>query len=177
MHPDYIGRDGTDLCIPTVKGGLGFRRVQDLVDTFSLKLWWLFRSQQSLGSVFTELCRKDTSDGRFTTKFAWQLVRTGHTIQGYLRRIGSHMASRCQCCSAIETIQHLFIDSCIANQFVRKGHIRTIVPLLILWFIWTARNDAKYQDISMEPETDHLESVSHYLSTTYRPFVSGYSLT
>ncbi|KAL2500197.1 Uncharacterized protein Adt_25747 [Abeliophyllum distichum] len=26
------------------------------------------------------------------------------------RRIGSHMASRCQCCSATETIQHLFID-------------------------------------------------------------------
>ncbi|KAL2474837.1 Uncharacterized protein Adt_35573 [Abeliophyllum distichum] len=133
--------------------------------------------------------RKDTSDGRFTTKSTWQLVRTGHTIQAVYvdvviqRRIGSHMASRCQCCSAIETIQHLFIDSCVANQvwrhlldifhvtlrpmegfeyhfqswrfsgqFVRQGHIRTIVPLLILWFIWTARNDAKYQDIYMEPK-------------------------
>ncbi|KAL2534444.1 Uncharacterized protein Adt_07795 [Abeliophyllum distichum] len=60
------------------------------------------------------------------------------------------MTSRCQCCSAIETIQYLFIDSCIANQFVRQDHIRKIVSLLILWFIWTARNDAKYQDISME---------------------------
>ncbi|KAL2465179.1 hypothetical protein Adt_41030 [Abeliophyllum distichum] len=29
------------------------------------------------------------------------------------------MASRCQCCSDIETIQHLFIDSCIANQVWR----------------------------------------------------------
>ncbi|KAL2513406.1 Integrase catalytic domain-containing protein [Abeliophyllum distichum] len=30
-----------DLCIPTEDGGL---RLQDFVDTFSIKLWWLFRS-------------------------------------------------------------------------------------------------------------------------------------
>ncbi|KAL2533869.1 RNase H family protein [Abeliophyllum distichum] len=116
---------------------------------------------------------KDTSDGRFATKSAWQLVHTGHTIQAvYImiwssiipttfsffcwrlwqglipvdvviqRRIRSHMASRCQCCSAIETIQQLFIDSSITDQFVRHGHIHMIVPLLILWIIWTAKNDA-----------------------------------
>ncbi|KAL2516621.1 Uncharacterized protein Adt_12868 [Abeliophyllum distichum] len=92
------------------------------------------------------------------------------------------MASRCRCCSAIETFQHLFIDSPTADivwrhfadifhinlrpferfqyrfqtwrfsgQFVSSGHIRTIIPLLILWFLWTARNDAKYRDIAMEP--------------------------
>ncbi|KAL2469432.1 Uncharacterized protein Adt_37568 [Abeliophyllum distichum] len=92
------------------------------------------------------------------------------------------MASRCQCCSATETTQHLFIDSPIAvqvwghfsdifhitlrplesfqyrfqawrfsGQFVRQGHIRMIVLILILWYIWTARNDAKYRDITMEP--------------------------
>ncbi|KAL2506264.1 Uncharacterized protein Adt_21885 [Abeliophyllum distichum] len=41
-----------DLCFPTEEGGLGFRRLQDLVDTFSLKLWWLFRSQRSLWAQF-----------------------------------------------------------------------------------------------------------------------------
>ncbi|KAL2532641.1 Uncharacterized protein Adt_05992 [Abeliophyllum distichum] len=41
-----------DLCLPTEEGGLGFRRLQDLVDTFSLKLWWLFRSQRSLWAQF-----------------------------------------------------------------------------------------------------------------------------
>ncbi|KAL2497862.1 Uncharacterized protein Adt_23412 [Abeliophyllum distichum] len=136
----------------------------------------------------------NTSDGRFVTKSAWQLVRTGSTIQAVYRMIwssiipttvsffcwrlwqglipvdvviqrwiGSHMASRCQCCLAIETIQHLFIDSPTADtvwrhfadifyitlrplegfqyrfqtwrfsgQFVSTGHIRTIIPLLIL---------------------------------------------
>ncbi|KAL2492493.1 Uncharacterized protein Adt_28121 [Abeliophyllum distichum] len=93
---------------------------------------------------------KDTSDGRFATKYAWQLVHAEHTIQAVYgmiwspiipttasffcwrqwqglilvdvliqRRIGSHMTSHCQCCSAIETIQHLFIDNCIANQVWR----------------------------------------------------------
>ncbi|KAL2491524.1 Uncharacterized protein Adt_27152 [Abeliophyllum distichum] len=116
--------------------------------------------------------------------FCWRLWKGLIPVEVVIqRRFGSHMASRCQCCSAIETIQHLFIDSCIANhvlrhfsdifhitlqpmegfqyrfqswsfsgQFFRKGHIRTIIPLLILWFIWTARNDAKYQNISMEPK-------------------------
>ncbi|KAL2475340.1 Uncharacterized protein Adt_36076 [Abeliophyllum distichum] len=132
------------------------------------------------------------------------------------------MASRYQCCSAIETIQYLFIDSCIANQvwrhffdifhvtlrpmegfqycfqswrfsgqFVRQGHIRTIVPLLILWFIWTARNDAKYQDISMEPKriiwkvyhtisllhTSHLFRVIHWRGDMDITPLFGISLT
>ncbi|KAL2497861.1 Uncharacterized protein Adt_23411 [Abeliophyllum distichum] len=41
-----------DLCLSTEEGGLRFRRLQDLVDTFSLKLWWLFRSQRSLWAQF-----------------------------------------------------------------------------------------------------------------------------
>ncbi|KAL2512776.1 Uncharacterized protein Adt_18376 [Abeliophyllum distichum] len=92
------------------------------------------------------------------------------------------MASQCQCCSEIETIQHVFIDSPMAHQvwqhflaifgislkvgemlqhrfqtwrfssqFVKGGHIRTIISLLVLWFIWTARNDVKHRRISMEP--------------------------
>ncbi|KAL2466211.1 Uncharacterized protein Adt_42062 [Abeliophyllum distichum] len=92
------------------------------------------------------------------------------------------MASRYQCCSKIETIQHVFIDGPVAHQvwqhfssifgislkvgemlqhrfqtwrfsgqFFRSGHIRTIIPLLVLWFIWTVRNDAKHRRIGMEP--------------------------
>ncbi|KAL2512769.1 RNase H domain-containing protein [Abeliophyllum distichum] len=71
------------------------------------------RSITITAEVYDQIMWKDTSNGRFATKSSWQLVHTEHTIQ---RRIGSHMASRCQCCSTIETIQHLFIDSCIADQ-------------------------------------------------------------
>ncbi|KAL2497742.1 Uncharacterized protein Adt_23292 [Abeliophyllum distichum] len=98
------------------------------------------------------------------------------------KRIGVHMVLRCQCCSEIETIQHVFIDSLVAHQvwqhfstifgiplkvgemlqhrfqtwkfsgqFFKGGHIRTIILLLVLWFIWTARNDAKHHRIGIEP--------------------------
>lgn len=40
------------ICLPVDDGGLGFRRLQDTVDTFSLKLWWMFRSQSSLWAQF-----------------------------------------------------------------------------------------------------------------------------
>ncbi|KAL2498966.1 Uncharacterized protein Adt_24516 [Abeliophyllum distichum] len=50
--PRLHWRRWKDLCIPTEEGRLGFRRLQALVDTFSLKLWWLFRSQQSLWAQF-----------------------------------------------------------------------------------------------------------------------------
>ncbi|KAL2486966.1 RNase H domain-containing protein [Abeliophyllum distichum] len=50
----------------------------------------------------------------------------------------------------MEGFQYRFQYWCFSGQFVRQGQICTIVPLLIFWFIWTTRNDAKYQDISME---------------------------
>ncbi|KAL2486999.1 Uncharacterized protein Adt_31755 [Abeliophyllum distichum] len=253
-----------DICLPTDEGGLGFRRLEDVVQAFSLKLWWLFRSQQSLWAQFLlgKYCRsnhpilapilhsasvvwrrlkgvgliaelhiawqlgqgciffwhdcwmgdmtlaqmfpyrehtsvqvveffddtgwdidklllvrlhymavqveslplcpdvldrsmwKDTPDGRFSTKSAWQLVRTGSTLQAYCRmiwcpiipqtisffcwrlwhglvsvdviiqkRIRAHMASRCQCCSEIETIQHVFIDSTVAHQTATPSNL------------------------------------------------------
>ncbi|KAL2505565.1 Retrotransposon [Abeliophyllum distichum] len=98
------------------------------------------------------------------------------------KRIRAHTASQCQCCSEIETIQHVVIDSPVAHQvwqyfsaifgiplkvgemlqhkfqtwrfsvqFVKGGNIRTIISLLVLWFIWTARNDVKRRMIGMEP--------------------------
>ncbi|KAL2518268.1 Uncharacterized protein Adt_14515 [Abeliophyllum distichum] len=97
---------------------------------------------------------KDTPDGRFSTKSAWQLVRTGGLVPVDViiqKRICARMVSQCQCCSEIETIQHVFIDSHVAHQFVEGGHIHTIIPLLVLWFIWTSRNDVKHRRIGMEP--------------------------
>ncbi|KAL0283412.1 UNVERIFIED_CONTAM: hypothetical protein Sradi_7229600 [Sesamum radiatum] len=40
------------VCYPTEEGGLGVRRIQDVVQAFQLKLWWRFRIQNSLWSHF-----------------------------------------------------------------------------------------------------------------------------
>ncbi|XP_073037138.1 uncharacterized protein [Primulina eburnea] len=39
-------------CLPVMEGGLGFRRLKDLVDSFSIKLWFRFRQGSSLWARF-----------------------------------------------------------------------------------------------------------------------------
>ncbi|KAL2526562.1 RNase H domain-containing protein [Abeliophyllum distichum] len=230
-----------DLCLPTEEGGLGFMRLQDLVDTFSLKLWlkhigpqvesniawklghghiffwhdcWMGNS--TLAVRLPQMTHSSVQVHDLFDYTGWNIDRLIQMVPQYIaeqigsipitaqrlwqnlipidvviqRRVGSHMASKCQCCSATETIQHLFIDSPIAvhvwehfydifhitlrplesfqyrfqawrfsGQFVRQGHIRTIVPILILWYIWTARNYMKYRDITMEPKGSYVEFI------------------
>ncbi|KAL2497532.1 Uncharacterized protein Adt_23082 [Abeliophyllum distichum] len=45
------------------------------------------------------------------------------------KRIRAHMASRCQCCSEIKTIQHVFIDSPVAHQVWQ--HFSAIFGILL----------------------------------------------
>ncbi|KAL2471204.1 Uncharacterized protein Adt_39340 [Abeliophyllum distichum] len=68
------------------------------------------------------------------------------------KRIRTHMASRCQCCSKSETIQHVFIDSPVAHQVwqhfsaifgipLKLGMMRSIVglawsPSRIIWRVY-----------------------------------------
>lgn len=40
------------LCFPTNEGGLGFRKFEDMSETFSMKLWWNFRNGGSLWSAY-----------------------------------------------------------------------------------------------------------------------------
>ncbi|XP_073153277.1 uncharacterized protein [Henckelia pumila] len=39
-------------CLPVKEGGLGFRRLKDIVDSFSMKLWFRFRQGSSLWARF-----------------------------------------------------------------------------------------------------------------------------
>ena len=41
-----------DLCVPGEEGGMGFRRLEDIHDAFSIKLWWNFQSLSSLWATF-----------------------------------------------------------------------------------------------------------------------------
>ncbi|XP_071905976.1 uncharacterized protein [Coffea arabica] len=41
-----------DLCLPGDEEGLGFWRLEDIYDAFSIKLWWRFRSLSSFWTIF-----------------------------------------------------------------------------------------------------------------------------
>lgn len=42
----------TDICLPKVEGGLGFRSLFDVSKALFAKLWWIFRTSNSLWSNF-----------------------------------------------------------------------------------------------------------------------------
>ncbi|EOY17514.1 Uncharacterized protein TCM_042330 [Theobroma cacao] len=57
--------------------------------------------------------------------------------------------------------QILVINPCTINQilgawfysgdYCKPGHIRTLVPIFTLWFLWVERNDAKHRNLGMYP--------------------------
>nr|XP_027077000.1 uncharacterized protein LOC113700749 [Coffea arabica] len=40
----------------------------------------------------------------------------------------------------------------LSHRFVSQNHIRVILPLLILWFIWKGRNKARFEGVSMSSD-------------------------
>ncbi|XP_042016203.1 uncharacterized protein LOC121764212 [Salvia splendens] len=48
------------ICLPTVEGGLGLRRKEDVLKAFNAKLWWRFREQNSLWAthMYAKYCSR-----------------------------------------------------------------------------------------------------------------------
>lgn len=44
----------SDLCYPFLEGGAGFRSMEDISNAFAAKLWWNFRTQNTLLREFLE---------------------------------------------------------------------------------------------------------------------------
>ncbi|EOY06960.1 Uncharacterized protein TCM_021522 [Theobroma cacao] len=49
------------------------------------------------------------------------------------------------------TINHIISAWFYSGDYSKPGHIRTLVPLFILWFLWVERNDAKHRNLGMYP--------------------------
>lgn len=97
--------------------------------------------------------------------FSWKVVQGWLPVETKMQKFGISLASKCQCCTSLETIEHVLLFNCEINKvwmwfsnlfaipcmnthsvltrflawhnsidFVCKGHIRTIVPQLIVWY-------------------------------------------
>ncbi|KAL0309423.1 UNVERIFIED_CONTAM: hypothetical protein Sradi_5884600 [Sesamum radiatum] len=112
--------------------------------------------------------------------FAWRLLHNWIPVDFRIQQKGIQLASQCQCCNGIETIEHLFLESVTSqlvwNHFAHlfdlqiphtndicrmilswksslafshsTPHIISILPILILWFLWIERNDSKHRNMS-----------------------------
>uniref|UniRef100_A0A6N2MJJ3 Reverse transcriptase domain-containing protein n=1 Tax=Salix viminalis TaxID=40686 RepID=A0A6N2MJJ3_SALVM len=50
------------------------------------------------------------------------------------------------------SIRHWLSAWFFSGDYISAGHIRIILPLFVLWFIWLERNDAKYRNTSFYPD-------------------------
>ncbi|KAG6538552.1 hypothetical protein ZIOFF_003676 [Zingiber officinale] len=160
---------------------------------------------------------RPTRDGRFTTRSAWEAYRTPHQredvaivtwsrlllptisvfswrffrrrlpVDEILQQRGVCLVSRCQCCAAVESWEHLFYGSLVAGDvwgyfghlfgvgswrameswragtaWSSTGSVREIIPLLIFWFLWTARNDSKHRGLRPEGQKI-IRQITQYL--------------
>lgn len=49
-------------------------------------------------------------------------------------------------------VSHLFRAWSVSSDYVTDGHIRIIIPLVVGWYVWLARNAAKYEGNKIKSE-------------------------
>ncbi|KAJ6677481.1 RETROTRANSPOSON UNCLASSIFIED-LIKE PROTEIN, partial [Salix purpurea] len=115
--------------------------------------------------------------------FIWRLLNDFIPVDTRIQSKGICMVSKCHGCNDIESLEHLFlfcpsvspvwnffasmfsvslpVDGSIrhwlsawflSGDYVSEGHIRIIIPIFVLWFIWLERNDAKHRNMSFYPD-------------------------
>ncbi|XP_075507656.1 uncharacterized protein LOC142544497 [Primulina tabacum] len=94
--------------------------------------------------------------------FLWRLWHQWLSMDDILQRRGFHLDSRCQCCDMSETFTHVFIDGPIART--------EFLPFIVLWFLWTARNDVKHRQLRISGETVKSQILS-YLRLAQAAFI------
>ncbi|KAL0449169.1 UNVERIFIED_CONTAM: putative ribonuclease H protein [Sesamum latifolium] len=55
----------------------------------------------------------------------------------------------------------------LSSPFVQHGHIRILIPILILWFAWRMRNDVKFNNIRFSAQRI-IRNVCAYLSRLHK---------
>ncbi|EOY08794.1 Uncharacterized protein TCM_023960 [Theobroma cacao] len=50
-----------------------------------------------------------------------------------------------------QNVLHILHPWYYSGDYVKPGHIRILLPLLIMWFLWVERNDAKHKELKMYP--------------------------
>ncbi|KAL0303262.1 UNVERIFIED_CONTAM: putative ribonuclease H protein [Sesamum radiatum] len=162
----------SNVCYPIEEGELGIRNFRDTVEVFSYKLWWRLRLNDSLCALFTmnKCCR---ANAPATAKVSpndspiWRrLCKVRHVVQNNMFwTLGK---------GEEEAVYHLFLQnnhslttwkffagkfnitlpqSSIIPTFIQAWKLnprhslklRDVIPMIILWNIWTSRNDAKHR--------------------------------
>ncbi|XP_027171546.1 uncharacterized protein LOC113771125 [Coffea eugenioides] len=126
------------------------------IGEFSLKGAWNSIHQRRESSQVDRMVWNGVTPLKFSF-FVWRLVRDILLLEMTLKRVGIPVVSRCLCCGQHEELwRHLFITGPVVVQCSSSPgggevrHIRTVVPLSVLWCLWKARNNARFEGMRLD---------------------------
>ncbi|XP_073133317.1 uncharacterized protein [Henckelia pumila] len=91
---------------------------------------------------------KSSINGRFSIKSAWELESFDHLFfsSGLAQTVWNYFAR------LFGVMHHCnFGNWKVAEDWRKDGHARELIPFLIIWFIWKARNDHKHRGVRTHP--------------------------
>ncbi|KAI0498656.1 hypothetical protein KFK09_019546 [Dendrobium nobile] len=137
--------------------------------------WNAFRSKGNCDNTFTQIWHKNIPST--ISVFVWRALHRYLPTEDNLINKGFILASKCQCCFHNENMHHVLISGLVAVRtwvhfddlfklncfnshislisFLKcwlvnfKGHIRNIIPCLIMWFLWLERNNSLFNGVRM----------------------------
>ncbi|KAL0907732.1 hypothetical protein M5K25_022164 [Dendrobium thyrsiflorum] len=126
--------------------------------------------------------------------FLWRMVHKYIPSDDRLIKKGFFIPSKCQCCYHMDSLHHIFLSGPLAvkvwihfeelfqlNFFKAnlsiisllslwflnsKGHIRNMVPSLIIWYLWMERNNSHFNGIVMNHQRV-IYNVSHKIGALF----------
>ncbi|GAA0167741.1 reverse transcriptase [Lithospermum erythrorhizon] len=125
---------------------------------------------------------------------SWRLLLHWLPVDSILQTRNTSLASKCVCCNHVESLQHVFFTNPVAaniwSSFAEdfgfssnpitniqhafqvwslccstKGHVRQLIPVIILWALWEARNKAihEHRVFSFKTIRTRIENLLYYL--------------
>ncbi|KAL0920956.1 hypothetical protein M5K25_007976 [Dendrobium thyrsiflorum] len=146
-------------------------------NTFNtMKVWNYFRTKKHSNKVFAMIWHRNIP--ATVSVFVWRLLHNFVPADDLLIDKGFNIVSKCQCCCQVESIDHIFLTGPIAVklwlyfeevlnvQFFNQcmsirelifkwfskdiGHISHVVCALIVWNLWVARNNARFNGVPLD---------------------------
>ncbi|GAA0152030.1 hypothetical protein LIER_37404 [Lithospermum erythrorhizon] len=164
--------------------------------SFSFKsAWQMVRQERPFSSICALVWHSHIP--KKMSFLVWRLFHKWLPVEQIQQMRGTSLASKCVCCHNIETIPHVFFTNKIAaniwdhfallfglpqvlfnnvNQVILHwslnsntvGHIRQVMPVIILWVLWEFRNKTKHGELTYEFQNiqKRIEHLIIYLGKT-----------
>nr|XP_027090418.1 uncharacterized protein LOC113711451 [Coffea arabica] len=98
-----------------------------------------------------ELVWAPSTDGRFTVSSAWDLIRQRRNLSlgNLASAVWKHFFRACGIpWTSFSCVSSLLVVWFQSSGSGRLDHVRCVIPVVVLWFLWRSRNDARFGNVS-----------------------------